>query len=171
MKEKNSYNHLPCPRLMSYSILQFYHHLIQACGLIYLLLLKLSMKCIIPSYKYHLSWYCQTWSWRNITAVLQGMTKNTRAAKGKRLQKLVSSCPIPFTSRRQTASPKLCYAGTEAVLPDQPVITGMTRYSAFSSLVQAKRRATWNSPSAGYTWPATGVRAAVRGLSFEQQQQ
>lgn len=83
--------------------------------------------------------------------MLQGMIKNAWTAKGKSLQKLVSSCPVPFTSKRQTVSPKLCYVGTEAELPDQPVSIRMTRYSTFSSLAQIKLSATWNSPSSHYT--------------------
>lgn len=104
-----------------------------------------------------MSQYCQTWTWRNTKPVLQATTKNSRTAKGERLQKHSSPWSVPFAFERQTVSPKLCYAGTEAVLPDQPVIAWVTRNSAFSSLAQITWTATWNSPNSCYTWSAAGT--------------
>lgn len=58
---------------------------------------------------------------------------------------------------QKTMSPKQCYVGTEVVLPDQPVITWMTRYSTFSSLAQITWTAMGNPQNPRYTWSATGV--------------
>lgn len=88
-----------------------------------------------------------------------------RRTKG---QKNLFPLALCFSLSTDSVSPKLCCIGMQTVLPDQPVITGMTRYSTFSSLAQITER---NSPNSGVRAQPEELHTAVCRLCFHIQQQ
>lgn len=75
------------------------------------------MKCIVQSYKYHLSWYCQTWN--SIKALLQGVTNKAWTVEGKKATKIcfLLPCAFPFQQTNSATQTVLYWDGNCATRP------------------------------------------------------